>query len=170
MSCLHVYLCSMCMSGTHGMPEEGVSPFGTGGTDGCESPSGFWEFSLDLLNEQPAHLTMSHPSGSLGWWSNYFRSLWIYFNIIKNIPFICIESDICFILLHFWFLLCMWHICVHACVCVCTCMCACVHAWGGQWLMSGVFLYLHFKNYFILCIWMLCLHVYLCAMYGSCLS
>lgn len=61
-------------------------------------------------------------------------------------------------------------ICVHACVCVCTCMCACVHAWGGQWLMSGVFLYLHFKNYFILCIWMLCLHVYLCTMYGSCLS
>ena len=39
------------------MPEEGVSPFGAGVTDGCESPSVFWEFSLDPLKEQAVHVT-----------------------------------------------------------------------------------------------------------------
>ena len=42
-------------------PEEGVRSPGTGITEGCELPRGYWELNLGPLEEQPVYLT-TEPS------------------------------------------------------------------------------------------------------------
>ena len=41
--------------------EESTGSAGTGGTDGCDLPYGFWEVNLDTLQEEPVLIT-AEPS------------------------------------------------------------------------------------------------------------
>ena len=68
--CLHVCLCTPCMSGAHGSQKKGIRSPGTRVTVGCELPCGCWESNTGPLGEQSMLLTTEPslhpplPSGS----------------------------------------------------------------------------------------------------------
>lgn len=49
---LYVCVQSVCL-----VPEDSIGSLGTGISDDCELPCGFWESKLGPLEDQPAHLT-----------------------------------------------------------------------------------------------------------------
>lgn len=55
--CLPVCLCTMCVQ----CPQEAVRYSKTGFADGCELPSGCWEFNPGPLEEQPELSHISSP-------------------------------------------------------------------------------------------------------------
>ena len=54
--CLHVSLCTLCIQCLQ-RPQEGFETLGTGVTDGCELPHGYWESNVSPLCKHPVLLT-----------------------------------------------------------------------------------------------------------------
>ena len=60
-ACMYVYhVCAWCLW----RPEEGIRSPGTGVTDGCEPPYGYWESNLGPLEEQQVLLKAELPDAS----------------------------------------------------------------------------------------------------------